>query len=252
MTETLMTSATPVAPAFVPETDTDTATVLAQTAGMAETSEEKNLSDNPFIFVPESREFARVELIYPLEDSDGNEEADRLTIRRPTVDDSVIAEKLAEGDNNATFLARLANLCEVSPEVMETLDELEDMESMAEAYKLLKHYSGEATANPTIVMAEDNKSVRVKLRYPVSLGQDENGQEKRLNELTMRRPRLKDSTEAEKKSQWPTEIAAYKYAALCGVNVEVIKQLDDIDDFAALDAAFSSFRRSKINRRKKR
>lgn len=208
------------------------------------TEDVKNLSENPLIVVKEDRLQADVELLYPL---GVNQEIESLSIRRPIVNDTIIAEKLSEGERGVMFISRLANLCEVPFDEFETLDELEDLENLTEAYGLLKtDKDGDSEQNPNIKMSDDRRTCVVTLVHPVQ------HKDKKITALTIRRPTLKDSTDAEKQSNFNTEVLAHKYASLCGVPVDVITKLDDVDDFANLDTAVNRFRRSKARRAKKR
>ena len=173
-----------------------------------------------------------------------------LRIRRPTVNDAIIAEKLAEGDQNKLNIVRMANVCEVPYEAFGTLDEQEDVETLFEAYGLLRSYDGKAEGNPMVKMADNRRNAEITLHYPIKWGEGASGEPGLVDKLIMRRPRLSDSTEAESKSDWATESSMHKFAALCGVDIEVIKQLDDIDDFRSVEHAYNSFRRPRLNRRK--
>lgn len=202
--------------------------------------EDKVLSDNPQIEVSEDLTSATVKLFYHIGEQG---EIDSLTMRRPVVRDTILAEKLAEGSRSDMFISRLANICEVTFSDFEFLDELEDLENLTEAYRLLKSSSHKtAEANPNITIADDRRSCEIKLQHPKTIGDTE------YQALVLRRPTLKDSTDAEKQSEFQTEVLAHKYASLCDVPVELIFSLDDIDDFTSLDQAYGMFRRPKAHR----
>lgn len=236
----------------ITESATEASAVAMQAKARFETAEKpvaaesENLSNNPQITVTPDRQEAVVKLYYPIGD-DGS--IDTLTMRRPIVRDTLLAEKISEGSRSELFIARLANICEVSYTDFAGLDDLEDLESLTEAYNLLKNSDHKtAESNPMIALAADRRSCVVTLRHPKTLKDPKTDNEILYETLTLRRPTLKDSVDAEKESEFPTEILAYKYAALCGVPLSVISALDDIDDFTSLDQAFGMFRRPKINR----
>lgn len=239
-----------VAPAQEPGQAADpvvTAAASPITGALLETPEADkpkldNLSSNPMVTVLSNRKMAITELFFPIGDSN---EISRLEMRRPKVEDTLIAEKLSEGDRSAMFIARLSNICEVPFSDFEDLDELEDLENLTEAYGLLKSSKHKAAeSNPNITMSEDRRECVITLNHPITVG------EVTYSELKMRRPTLRDSSAAEKESSSPTESLAHKMASICSVPFSVIAALDDIDDFTSLDEAYGMFRRSKARRAK--
>lgn len=198
------------------------------------------ISSNPQIAVNPDRTEASVALFIPIGAAG---EISTLTMRRPLVRDTILAEKVAEGSKSDMFIARLANICEVMFSDFEMVDELEDLENLTEAYRLLKTCDHKtAETNPNVTVSDDRRSCKIMLQHPRTIN------ETTYDSLTLRRPTLKDSVSAEKQSEFQTEVLAHKYAALCDVPVELIISLDDIDDFTSLDQAYGMFRRPKARR----
>ena len=93
--------------------------------------------NNPQISVSSDRKRATIKLLFPFEYN--GEKVKQLVMRRPKLRDSILAEKQAGKDNDTEMMIiRLANLCEVEPDLIEEMDEIEDFENLQEAYALFR------------------------------------------------------------------------------------------------------------------
>ena len=76
----------------------------------------------------------------------------------------------------------------------------------------------------------------------VRLGEAYTWDGREVTELTLRRPRVSDQLEAQRAATEPQEQEVHLFARLCGVNPELIENLD-MADYRALQDAYSGFLR---------
>jgi len=78
---------------------------------------------------------------------------------------------------------------------------------------------------------------KITLDYPVELTPHP-----KVTELTMRRPKVKDELEANKRGATDDEIETHMFAILTGQAFEVIAEVDLECDYPKLQAAYRNFR----------
>lgn len=86
---------------------------------------------------------------------------------------------------------------------------------------------------------------KITLEYPVKKGNEE------IKELTMRRAKVRDQRAADKTGETDGDHEVQLFANLCGVDVDVINDLD-MDDYFKLQDVYHSFFTSRRKTRGKR
>jgi len=179
-------------------------------------------------------------LYYPI---GANGEIDVITLRRPIVEDALRAERASDGSMLGSAIAKAAFCSEMFQSEMEELDTIEDFDTLSRAYHSLRTNEDRKTFedNDMIELADDKLSVRIKLYHPVK---DNNG--KTIKELIMKRPRLKHTKIIDKDDNLKSRVKMF--AELCDVSPNIIKKLDDLDDWTSVDDAFETFREAASNK----
>ena len=146
-------------------------------------------------------------------------------MRRPTLLDKVVAEKQVKNAQSYEATAiMLGNLCNVPTDAIWELDEEYDL------LNLVKKFN-EMGAEPTI----ENRNTLV-LAHPFEIDG------KRVTELTMRRPKARDTLE------FADEPIGEKMARLCGYELSQLHGMDLKTDWMGLEALYNSFRKRKSQR----
>lgn len=150
----------------------------------------------------------------------------QLFMRRPTLLDKVLAEKQTKDKTSYQGTAiMLAAVCGVDESVIYELDEELDIVKLVERFNKFEE-------EPEI--AGENTLV---LKYPLTA----NG--KKIEKLTLRRPKARDSLE------FGDESLGDKIARLCGYDQKDLYEMDLKTDWLGLEKIYSSFRKRKPKRK---
>jgi len=179
-------------------------------------------------------------LYYPI---GTNGEIDVITLRRSIVEDALRAERSSDGSTLEIAIAKAAFCSGMFQSEMEELDTIEDFDTLSRAYNSLRTDENRKTFddNDMVELAEDGLSIKIKLRHHVK---DNQGKTKKY--LIMQRPRLKHSKIIDKDNSLKSRVKMY--SELCGVSPNIIKKLDDLDDWTSVDDAFETFREAASNK----
>lgn len=168
------------------------------------------------------------DLDYPIEARNHDGEMvtfSRLSMRRPTLLDKVVAEKQVKNTQSYEATAiMLGNLCNVPTDAIWELDEEFDL------LNLVKKFN-EMGEEPTT----ENSNTLV-LKYPFEIDG------KPVTKLTMRRPKARDTLE------FKDEPIGEKMARLCGYELNQLHGMDLKTDWLGLESVYNSFRKRKPKR----
>lgn len=165
----------------------------------------------------------RYQLQYPVEL--GGQTITELWMRRPTLFDKVVAERQSSDSHSYEATANmLANICEVDPEAIFEMDEEYDLRQLVSLFN--------AFEEPAVTEGENT----LILSYPIEV----RGQ--RLERLTIRRPKARDSLE------YKDEKDGERMARLCGYQLKELHDMDLKTDWVGLERIYASFRQRRLQR----
>jgi len=173
-------------------------------------------------------------LYYPI---GANGEIDVITLRRPIVEDALRAERASDGSIQKSGIAKAAYCSGMFQSELEELDVIEDFQTLSKAYNSLRTNEERKSFedNDMIELTDDKLIVKIKLYHPIK---DNKG--KLIKELIMKRPRVKHTSILDEDDGLKSRVRMF--AGLCDVSPNIIKKLDDLDDWTSVDDAFETFR----------
>jgi len=212
----------------------------------------KPIVQGEYFTVAEDRSSVTIELYQEIEN--GNEQISELVLRRSQIGDLADAFEMKGGEDvMQRSLNKFSLLTGLPVSVIEQIDETEDVPVLLEATEAFRsiHEYKNADDNPLIRIAEDKQSCTIKLVHPVEYI-NRKGDDVTIESLVMQRPKLADSNKAAKKAPQNTYLQdIYRWAELCNVSVNVIRQIDEADDRESLVQAAELFRGRRNKRRKR-
>ena len=168
------------------------------------------------------------DLEYPIEARNHDGELvtfDKLSMRRPTLLDKVVAEKqVKDAQSYEATAIMLGNLCNVPTDVIWELDEELDLMNLVKKFNDMREEP---------VIESHNTLV---LKYPFEIDG------KLVTKLTMRRPKARDTLE------FAGESIGDKIARLCGYDQNQFHGMDLKTDWLGLESVYNSFRKRKPKR----